>query len=157
MKERMFWMSCPHCGHSFQIKRDTMLLHGMNETIESRLMDGTYFTHQCQNCKKLFYMMHPFLYRDPDRKYVLILSSQETFNNLPDDEQVVVCKRVPDFLLAYKIFSQGADAHCVMVLKKRLEHKYDKDVVFESYDKIKDLYWFIVDGQLVAVQGLIVA
>ena len=153
MKERMFLMECPHCGHSFQIKRDTMLLHGMNETIEQRLADGTYFTHQCQKCKKLFYMMHPFLYRNPSQKYVLILSNQEHFNNLPDDEQVVVCKRVCDFLVAYRVYSAGAVLPVVLRLKKRLEAKYQMEVVFDDYDASQDLYWFLVDGNLVAVYG----
>ena len=153
MKERMFLITCPHCGHSFEIKRDTMLLHGMNATIEKRLDEGTYFTHQCQNCKRLFYMMHPFLYRDPDRKYVLILSNQEHFNNLPENEQVVVCNRVSDFLLAYKIYSQRANARIVIGLKKRLEQKYGCEIWFDSYDAGQDLYWFLVRQELVAVYG----
>ena len=147
----MFWISCPFCGHSFHIKRDTMLIHGMDEGIEKRLADGSYFTHECQHCKKLFYMMHPFLFRDPDRKYVLILSNQESFNNLPVDEQVVVCDRVPDFLLAYKIFSQGADARVVLRVKKQLEARYEGSVVFDSYDCVKNILWFEIDKQMVAV------
>ena len=152
MKERVFFITCPFCGHSFHIKRDTMLIHGMNGTIEKRLKEGTYFTHQCQNCKKLFYMMHPFLYRDPDKKYILILSNQEHFDNLPRDEQVVVCDKVPDFLLAYSIFSQGANPTLVLRYKKMLEKKYGKKVKFDEYDKEKEILWFLIDQDSVAIK-----
>lgn len=129
-----------------------MLIQGMDEVIEKRLEEGTYFTHQCQHCKKLFYMMHPFLFRDPDRKYVLILSNQESFNNLPENEQVVVCDKVPDFLFAYKIFSQEADVRVVLRVKKQLEARYENSsITFDSFDREKNILWFNIDHQMVAV------
>ena len=69
--------TCPHCGHVFQIKRDTIVIAGMNPTIDKRLNQGTYFTHECQLCHHLYYIEQPFLYRDPDKKYILLLSNQK--------------------------------------------------------------------------------
>lgn len=51
MKERMIPVTCPHCGHVFEIKRDTVVIAQMDSVARSRLDDGSYFMHQCQNCK----------------------------------------------------------------------------------------------------------
>ena len=59
MKEKMIYTTCPHCGHVFQIKRDTFSIAGMNSIIDQRLKEGTYFTHICQKCKQPFYLFHP--------------------------------------------------------------------------------------------------
>ena len=90
--------TCPHCGHVFQIKRDTVVIAGMNPTIDKRLNQGTYFTHECQLCHHLYYIEQPFLYRDPDKKYILLLSNQKEINNLPKDEEVIRCKNALQFL-----------------------------------------------------------
>ena len=151
MKERMITITCPHCGHVFQIKRDTLSIARMNSVIDDRLEDGTHFTHVCQHCFNPFYMMYPFLYRDPDKKYCLILSNQKEFSNLPKNEKIIVCKNVPQFLLAYKICSQQLNFNLVLQKKKSLEEKYKESVKFESYDDIHHCLWFIVKKERVAL------
>ena len=47
MKERMIPVTCPHCGHVFEIKRDTVVIAQMDSVARSRLDDGSYFMHQC--------------------------------------------------------------------------------------------------------------
>lgn len=151
MKERMIEITCPHCGHVFHIKRDTFCIAGMNDACDKHLQDGTYFTHQCSRCKNLFYMTYPFLYRDPKKKYNLILSSKKDIDNLPKDEQVVVCRDVHQFLFAYKVLSSGLHLKTMISLKKKWEKRYSH-AVFESFDVKNRCIWLENEGKLIAIK-----
>ena len=94
MKERMIPITCPHCGHVFEIKRDTVVIAQMDSVARKRLNDGSYFMHQCQKCKSMFYLYYPFLYRDPKKKFNLVLTQQKNIDNLSEDERVVLCHSV---------------------------------------------------------------
>lgn len=121
MKERMIPITCPHCGHVFEIKRDTVVIAQMDSVARIRLNDGSYFMHQCQKCKSMFYLYYPFLYRDPKKKFNLILTQQKNIDNLSEDERVVLCHSVSQFLLAFKIYDQCLNPKLVLVKKKQLE------------------------------------
>lgn len=121
MKERMIPITCPHCGHVFEIKRDTVVIAQMDSVARIRLNDGSYFMHQCQKCKSMFYLYYPFLYRDPKKKFNLVLTQQKNIDNLSEDERVVLCHSVSQFLLAFKIYDQCLNPKLVLVKKKQLE------------------------------------
>ena len=121
MKERMIPITCPHCGHVFEIKRDTVVIAQMDSVARIRLNDGSYFMHQCQKCKSMFYLYYPFLYRDPKKKFNLVLTQQKNIDNLCEDERVVLCHSVSQFLLAFKIYDQCLNPKLVLVKKKQLE------------------------------------
>lgn len=121
MKERMIPITCPHCGHVFEIKRDTVVIAQMDSIARIRLNDGSYFMHQCQKCKSMFYLYYPFLYRDPKKKFNLVLTQQKNIDNLSEDERVVLCHSVSQFLLAFKIYDQCLNPKLVLVKKKQLE------------------------------------
>ena len=115
MKERMIPITCPHCGHVFEIKRDTVVIAQMDSVARIRLNDGSYFMHQCQKCKSMFYLYYPFLYRDPKKKFNLVLTQQKNIDNLSEDERVVLCHSVSQFLLAFKIYDQCLNPKLVLV------------------------------------------
>ena len=115
MKERMIPSTCPHCGHVFEIKRDTVVIAQMDSVARKRLNDGSYFMHQCQKCKSMFYLYYPFLYRDPKKKFNLVLTQQKNIDNLSEDERVVLCHSVSQFLLAFKIYDQCLNPKLVLV------------------------------------------
>ena len=92
MKERMIEITCPVCGHVFQIKRDTLAIAGISDTIEKRLKDGTYFQHVCSKCHHLFTMIYPFVFRDAQKKTSLVLSQQPTIKGFDQEEKVIRCK-----------------------------------------------------------------
>jgi len=117
MKERMIPITCPHCGHVFEIKRDTVVIAQMDSVARIRLNDGSYFMHQCQKCKSMFYLYYPFLYRDPKKKFNLVLTQQKNIDNLSEDERVVLCHSVSQFLLAFKIYDQCLNPKLVLVKK----------------------------------------
>ncbi|WP_295766833.1 CpXC domain-containing protein [uncultured Holdemanella sp.] len=139
MKERMIPITCPHCGHVFEIKRDTVVIAQMDSVARIRLNDGSYFMHQCQKCKSMFYLYYPFLYRDPKKKFNLVLTEQKSIDNLSEDERVVLCHSVSQFLLAFKIYDQCLDPKLVLVKKKQLEKN-----------------WVIVSSLIIMIRRIIV-
>ena len=138
----MIPVTCPHCGHVFEIKRDTVVIAQMDTVAKKRLDDGSYFMHQCQNCKKMFYLYYPFLYRDPKKKFDLVLTQNKTIEQLPEDEQVVLCHSVTQFLLAFKIYDQCLNPVMVINKKKMLEKKLGHSIKFDYYDKKNHCLWF---------------
>ena len=98
--------------------------------------------HQCQNCKSMFYLYYPFLYRDPKKKFNLVLTEQKNIDNLCEDEQVVLCHSVSQFLLAFKIYDQCLDPKMVLVKKKQLEKKFNRSVKFDYFDMKNHCLWF---------------
>ena len=142
MKERMIPITCPHCGHVFEIKRDTVVIAQMDSVARKRLNDGSYFMHQCQKCKSMFFLYYPFLYRDPKKKFNLVLTEQKRIDNLSEDERVVLCHSVSQFLLAFKIYDQCLDPKLVLVKKKQLEKRLGHSIKFDYYDKKNRCLWF---------------
>ncbi len=142
MKERMIPVTCPHCGHVFEIKRDTVVIAQMDSVAKKRLNDGSYFMHQCQHCKNMFYLYYPFLYRDPKKKFDLVLTQNKTIDQLPEDERVVLCHSVTQFLLAFKIYDQCLNPVLVINKKKMLEKKLGHLIRFDYYDQKNGCLWF---------------
>ena len=142
MKERMIPVTCPHCGHVFEIKRDTVVIAQMDSVAKKRLNDGSYFMHQCQHCKYMFYLYYPFLYRDPKKKFDLVLTQNKTIDQLPEDERVVLCHSVTQFLLAFKIYDQCLNPVLVINKKKMLEKKLGHSIRFDYYDQKNGCLWF---------------
>ncbi len=142
MKERMIPVTCPHCGHVFEIKRDTVVIAQMDSVAKKRLNDGSYFMHQCQKCKNMFYLYYPFLYRDPKKKFDLVLTQNKTIDQLPEDERVVLCHSVSQFLLAFKIYDQCLNPVLVINKKKMLEKKLGHSIRFDYYDQKNGCLWF---------------
>ena len=142
MKERMIPVTCPHCGHVFEIKRDTVVIAQMDSVAKKRLNDGSYFMHQCQHCKNMFYLYYPFLYRDPKKKFDLVLTQNKTIDQLPEDERVVLCHSVTQFLLAFKIYDQCLNPVLVINKKKMLEKKLGNSIRFDYYDQKNGCLWF---------------
>ena len=142
MKERMIPVTCPHCGHVFEIKRDTVVIAQMDSVAKKRLNDGSYFMHQCQHCKNMLYLYYPFLYRDPKKKFDLVLTQNKTIDQLPEDERVVLCHSVTQFLLAFKIYDQCLNPVLVINKKKMLEKKLGHSIRFDYYDQKNGCLWF---------------
>ena len=142
MKERMIPVTCPHCGHVFEIKRDTVVIAQMDSVAKKRLNDGSYFMHQCQHCNNMFYLYYPFLYRDPKKKFDLVLTQNKTIDQLPEDERVVLCHSVTQFLLAFKIYDQCLNPVLVINKKKMLEKKLGHSIRFDYYDQKNGCLWF---------------
>lgn len=149
MRERMVSFVCPYCHHEFQMKRDTLAISGITSKIDERLYDGTYFGHVCQNCHHLFQLEYAFLYRNVDKHFVLTMHAK--LNPFEKNELVVVCKDVPQFLLAYRILIQSLNISFVLKKKKMLELKKNEKVDFDFYDEKNQCLWFKLKNNVLAV------
>ncbi|WP_273476960.1 CpXC domain-containing protein [Faecalicoccus acidiformans] len=146
MKERMIEITCPVCGHVFQIKRDTLAIAGISDGIEKRLKDGTYFQHICSKCHHLFTMIYPFVFRNPQKKTSLVLSQQSTIKGFDQEEKVVRCKDADSFLLAYKALSQNLNLSFLIRKQKQFRSIWPS-VIFDNYDLDHHCLWVQVHGE----------
>lgn len=149
MKQRMIYSSCPHCGHDFQILRDTYEIANMNPIAEKRLQDESYFLHQCNKCLNLYYLQFPFIYRNPKKKYVILLSQQDTLPAFPKDERVIRLKHAKQFSFVYKVLKYELDIKEVFSIYQRVKSKFGLKTKFDSYQEGK--LWFSIQGEYVAV------
>ena len=61
---------------------------------------------------------------------------------MSEDEQVVLCHSVSQFLLAFKIYDQCLNPKMVLVKKKQLEKKLNRSVKFDYFDMKNHCLWF---------------
>ncbi|MBQ0065335.1 MAG: hypothetical protein KBT48_06190 [Firmicutes bacterium] len=149
MKQRMIYSSCPHCGHDFQILRDTYEIADMNPTLEERLQNDSYFLHQCNACKKLYYLQYPFMYRNPKKKYILLYSQQESLPKFSKEEKVIRVKHAKQFTFAYKVLKYDLEIKKVLSIQNRLKNMYKEEVKFESFQD--NTLWFQIQGEYIGV------
>lgn len=150
MKERRIEMTCPHCGHVFQIKRDTLAIAGISENIEKALAKKTYFLHQCSKCYGMFEMVYPFMFYEPKKHTILFLGKKEWLSNLKDE--IVICHSKPEqFLFSYQVLSKGLNLAYVLKKKKIWENKWNARIEFESYDQEHHCLWILVNQEPKAI------
>ncbi len=152
MKERMFLFTCPNCHSQFHMKRDTLGIAGISDLLEKRIEQGTYFTHICSHCHQPFYLEYPFIYRDPQKQFILVLSDQKMIDVKQGDEMIVRCKNVPQFLLAYRILHQQLNVELVLQKKHQLEQKLKSPCQFDRYDQDHQCLWFQCQKEWVAIK-----
>ena len=148
MKERMFESTCPHCGHTFWIKRDTVCVAGIHPSLEDRLDENIFFMHHCSQCHNNYSFYHPFLYRNPDENYVIILSMQQNFDNLDPQDELYLCSSISEFEMIYRIKRQHCQVEPIKKWKQRLEELWGSEVVFDQWDENNQCLWFWVNGTM---------
>ncbi|WP_290138078.1 CpXC domain-containing protein [uncultured Dubosiella sp.] len=148
MNKRLFSMTCPYCDHPFEILKETVLIAGMDPGQEERIRNGTYFSHVCSRCGRLYALAYPFYYRKPG-SYAITLVWDKPEKESP--ERVYSCATGEQFTKLFRILESQADWRVVFRLERLLKQKYNKSVVFESFDSNKSMYYFFVDSDLKAI------
>lgn len=148
MNKRLFSMTCPYCNHPFEILKETVLIAGMDPGQEERIQNGTYFSHVCSRCGRLYALAYPFYYRKPG-SYAITLAWDKPEKESP--ERVYSCATGEQFTKLFRILESQADWRVVFRLERLLKQKYNKSVVFESFDSNKSMYYFFVDSDLKAI------
>ncbi len=148
MKKRMFEFHCPNCQHSFFMARDTYLIKDEKSLEYKRLKEQTYFRHQCQNCKVIFDLDYPLIYRDPKRKYSLILADQ-TPNGI--EGNCIVTRTLRQFLDAFSILDLGLDLRSVLPILFSIRAQKGEQAKLIDYDPVKGLLWFESEGLTLGV------
>ena len=148
MNKRLFSMTCPYCDHPFEILKETVLIAGMDPGQEERIQNGTYFSHVCSRCGRLYALAYPFYYHKPG-SYAITLAWDKPEKESP--ERVYSCATGEQFTKLFRILESQADWRVVFRLERLLKQKYNKSVVFESFDSNKSMYYFFVDSDLKAI------
>jgi len=148
VNKRLFSMTCPYCDHPFEILKETVLIAGMDPGQEERIQNGTYFSHVCSRCGRLYALAYPFYYRKPG-SYAITLAWDKPEKESP--ERVYSCATGEQFTKLFRILESQADWRVVFRLERLLKQKYNKSVVFESFDSNKSMYYFFVDSDLKAI------
>ena len=139
MRERLYEMECPYCGHSFFIKRSTWEM--ADKELNDKISSGLYFTHKCQKCHKAFQMVYPFVYRNRKKGYILVLSQMEEVPQFTEEKKVVVCRNPEDFAEAARILNCDENLKEMINLRNQLRKQTDrKNLRFELSDE--SVYWF---------------
>lgn len=143
MRKRLFEQTCPWCHASFMIARDTFLIADFGGIDRKRLLDGTYFTHQCSRCGRLFSLMYPVEYRDTEHGFTVILTEEPM---CAGKGTTVICRTSAQFVYAVQILSNGLDLAYMIALRKKLEQTA-RQVRFLDYDPDTNTVWFEKDGK----------
>lgn len=143
MKKRIFEITCPHCGHSFFIARDTYLIKEKKSVEYDRLRQGIYFYHQCQNCHHLFELQTPLLYRDSELGFSLLLSDHAPTS--PSSPMLWV-KDTSQFKDAFSILDRSLDLKKTLPLLSYARKNFGDQARIESYDPDRQILWIEENG-----------
>ena len=65
---------CPQCGESQKYRLYAGINAQENPELKQRILDETLFDWRCQRCNYFAAMAYPFLYTDPQGKYVVCVT-----------------------------------------------------------------------------------
>ena len=116
---------CPYCGKEFEVS----IYDSVNTRIDVDEVDkcksGDIFKKLCPHCHTDFMLMNPFVYTDPDNKFVLYLSDDEIPESIheiaePLDKagyKLRRCRTITEFTEKIQIFEDGIDDILVELAK----------------------------------------
>ncbi|MBR2066889.1 MAG: CpXC domain-containing protein [Solobacterium sp.] len=117
--------TCPYCGKTFE----TRLYEAVNASEDVDLAElsrsGDIFKHLCPHCHTDFMIQNHFVYHDPSRKFMIVLSNEDVPYAMREYAKPMVekgyrlrhCKTVRDFTEKVQIFEDGIDDVLVELAK----------------------------------------
>lgn len=150
MKKRVIEFTCPRCGASFYLCRDTYLLISEGSVEDVRLDEGTFFAHQCSRCGQLFDLEYPLVVRDPQKGFTLVLADR-----LPEgwQGQAVLVKNSAQLQKAYAIVSRGLPLKETLALWKYLERREAQICRLKDVSLKDETVWFECAGRLIGIHA----
>lgn len=79
---------CPQCGEAQKYKLYSSINAKQNPELKELVLNETLFDWRCSRCNYLADMAYPFIYTDPDKKYIICLSPVGSVNNIEPIEEV---------------------------------------------------------------------
>ena len=137
---------CPQCGVSQKYRLYTSINARENPELKQKALEETVFDWRCQRCNYFAAMAYPFLYIDPDAKYVVCVTPGGSGQAAEPTDAVkdFVKRRVKDLAeLKEKIlvFDNGLDDVAVEVVKNALctiiKNKYEAKRVHAYFSRIQ--------------------
>lgn len=142
----MFEMECPGCGHSFQIKRDTLVTAGSGR--DEMIASGAWFRHRCSRCGTVFSMVHPFLYRNHAKGYIAMLSPTGSLPKITEEKQVVWARDPDAFSELVRIMENGQDPERIGQIRQVVRDKTGRSSLRFETSAGGVLWFFDADGSL---------
>lgn len=146
MKERLFEMECPGCGHSFQIKRDTWLTAGSGR--KEMIRSGAWFRHRCSRCSLVFSMVHPFLYRNHAKGYIAVLTPTGSLPEITEEKTVVMARDPDAFCELVRILDNGLQPARIQGIRDALRDKTGRQSLRYETAGQGILWFFDANGSL---------
>lgn len=144
MRERLFELECPWCGHSFFLKRDTWL--NADHNTEGLICSGAYFRHRCSKCGQVFSFFHPFLYHDPEKKFTVVLTEKEKA-----EPGMYVSHSPEDFCEMVRILSRDEVPERIIKLRDKVRTRTGRPSLrYETTES--GCFWFVDEQGSLAVK-----
>ena len=80
-KIRTIKLTCPECGEEFDFDVYESVNVTLDPDLKEKVLDGGIFSASCPKCGHTETLVHPFLYHDMDRKFMIRFDS---YPNLMD-------------------------------------------------------------------------
>lgn len=151
MKLRLIEAVCPHCHNTFQIKRDTYLIEGLDKKAEKSMDEETWFFHQCSQCRKLFEIQQPLMYKMPEKNTLIVLSGQKDLSFLKGEGKIIQTLSPFQFYTARFAVKHSLDLKKLILVLKTLQNKYHCYIRLIDYDENSEILYFQHELQLAGV------
>ena len=125
MSSREIMYKCPYCGKEFE----TTIYDAVNSREDAdevdRCKSGDIFKHLCPHCHTDFMIMNPFVYTNPDDRFIIFVSENEVPESLYKlsksfDEagyKLRRCRTIQEFTEKLQVFEDGIDDVLVELAK----------------------------------------
>lgn len=113
----MLDFTCPSCNHCESLDIPALVNVRTNPELKESIMDGSFFLHECPACGASVLLKFPFSYVDPDKRFLVRLSGEETRLSLDDDFVGRRVVEVGDLLEKVRILDAELDDIAVELVK----------------------------------------
>lgn len=113
-------------------------------TMKDQLRSKEYFTFHCPRCHEASLYAHPMLYYDAQKRFMLVLSSEDSA--LPHEEgiQCVHVHTGEDFIESLRFLDDGFCPPQIDWIKARLQRRYPQAKI--TYDCLENgCLWFMIE------------
>jgi predicted nucleic-acid-binding Zn-ribbon protein len=132
--------NCPKCGKSHILNVEDELDLTKDKSKLSSLLDDSYFSHECDNCKEKTVVEFPFIVKDDTFNYLYKLNpNDEMLFLLKDNEQreIRVVRNLNELKEKIRIKYFRLNDHVVEYIKKLIK----EDIESNNEIKIDEIYF----------------
>lgn len=162
-KVRTIKLTCPDCGEEFDFDLYESVNVTLNPELKEKVLDGSIFAPVCPKCGHFEVLIHPFLYHDMDKKYMIQLNSyadlmdykeefvnhnkiNEMFPGLIDDTKVIGVTSLADMITTITALDNDLDWRVVQLALLYMQYDFIK-YCNDNKRKIKNINYSGLTGQ----------
>lgn len=162
-KMRTIKLTCPECGEEFEFDIYDSVNVSLDPNLREKVIDGSLFAAICPKCNHLEVLVHPFLYHDMERKFMIQLDSyanlldfkeefvnhnkiNELFPDLVSDTKVIGVTSLGDMITTIVSLENNLDWRAMQMAMLYMEYDFIK-YCSDNKLKIKDMNYSALTGQ----------